>query len=95
MWVKEMAYFIKEWWFLISVLTGMFVGAYKGVNLINDTLKDIKYELKIWNSRMDQSEKDRLNIHAKLKEHEVRIGKNEDDIIKHDERIKIISNRRN
>ncbi|MCR8969262.1 hypothetical protein [Facklamia sp. 7083-14-GEN3] len=93
MWIKEMLFFVKEWWFLISVLIGMFVGAYKGVNLINNTLKDIKHELELWNTRMKQAEEDRRNIRATLKEHETRIGKNEDNIIVNKERINILYNR--
>ena len=77
MWFREMMLFIKEWWFLVSVMFGTFIGAYKGVNLINDTLKEIKFELKSWNSRMESSESDRKLIHAELDDHDERIDNHE------------------
>lgn len=81
-WVIEMFLFIKEWWFLLAGVLGMFMAGYKGVETINDTLKDIKFELKSSNERFKTGEMDRKS----LWEH---IYRNDEAI----DRLDVVSNR--
>lgn len=52
-----------------------------------DTMKHLESTLNNLARDLKDSQKDRENIHKILDSHEVRIGKNEDDIIRHNERI--------
>lgn len=53
----------------------------------NDTMKNLETTLNNLARDLKDSQKDRENIHKILDSHEMRIGKNEDDIIRHTERI--------
>nr|DAT16015.1 MAG TPA: protein of unknown function (DUF948) [Caudoviricetes sp.] len=88
MWIVEMAYFLKEWWFLISSLIVLVYSGWKGVNRINSTLQAIQRQLELSNSRLGAVEQDRKRIWEKLGEHSHRIDKAENEMIKHSERIK-------
>lgn len=51
------------------------------------TMKHLETTLNNLTRDLKDSQKDRENIHKILDSHEVRIGQNEDDIIRHNERI--------
>lgn len=81
-WVIEMFLFIKEWWFLLAGVIGMFMAGYKGVETINDTLKDIRFELKSSNRRFEVLETDHKNLWTHL-------NRNDEDI----DRLDVVSSR--
>lgn len=53
----------------------------------DETMKHLETTLNNLTRDLKDSQKDRENIHKILDSHEVRIGQNEDDIIRHNERI--------
>lgn len=83
-WVADMFYFIKDWWFLIVAIAGTVYGGYKGIKTINNTLVDIKNELKMSNQRFEASETDRRNIWEKLYKHDERIDNHAIEIKSHE-----------
>lgn len=79
-----MFYFIKEWWFLIGATGGIVYGAYKGIKTINQTLIEIKNELKMSNERFILSEKDRKELWKKAYKHDDRLNQHEIMLNRHD-----------
>lgn len=53
----------------------------------DNTMKHLETTISSLSRDLKDSQKDRENIHKILDSHEMRIGKNEDDIIRHTERI--------
>ena len=86
-WVIEMFMFIREWWFLIAFVGAMIVGSYKGIETINDTLIEIKNELKMSNTRFKTGEQDRENLWKKMYEHDGRLDSLNVTTARHEERI--------
>lgn len=82
--------FMKEWWFLILAVGGLFIGGYRGVQSINKSLVDILYQLKTFNEKIMLSEKDREDIHLDLKEHDRRLDEQDKLLGRHDEQLKTL-----
>lgn len=83
-WVVDMFHFIKDWWFIIIFFIGLLYGGYKGIRTINDTLVDIKNELKQSNKRFESSELDRQNIWKRLFRHDERMDRYDISLARHE-----------
>lgn len=66
----ELAYFVRDWWPLVTALIGMGIAAYNGVHTINQTLISIKHQLEMMNSRFLSTEADQKHIWKKLYNHD-------------------------
>ena len=66
----ELAYFVKDWWFLIAAFFGAMMAGYQGVQKITDALRSIRFQLEKINDRFLQSEQERVKIWSKLDDHD-------------------------
>ena len=73
MWVIEFFYFLKEWWFLISMVIVSVVSFKRGIDSININLRDVVHEIAKFNEKIKLSEKDREKIHVELETHRERL----------------------
>ena len=79
--------FIKDWWFLLTFVGGLMYAGYAGIKTINNTLIEIKNELKMSNTRFTSGEKDREALWKKTYEHDGRIDSLFVTTARHEERI--------
>lgn len=94
-WVVDMFYFIKEWWFLLTFFGGLAYGGYKGIKTLNDTLIDIKNELKMSNERFKESVRDRERIWQRLYQHDEEIDRLDIQTNRHDVQIEVLERKNN
>ena len=94
MWVFDLFFWVKEWWFLIALCGGGIISFKRGIESINANLKDVIYQLKAFNDRILSSERDREKIHQELEAHDARIDEHNNLLAVHDERIKMLFNER-
>ena len=73
MWVIEFFYFLKEWWFLISMVIVSVASFKRGIDSININLRDVVHEIAKFNEKIKLSEKDREKIHVELETHRERL----------------------
>lgn len=77
MWVIDFFYFLKEWWFIISMIIVSVVSFKKGIDSINSNLRDVVHEIAKFNEKIKLSEKDRERIHVELETHRDRLDKHD------------------
>lgn len=66
---------IKEWWFLIAFTIGMFGGLYKMSQTLNETLLNLKFEIKRLSESLTESKADRVKLHQRIDNTEDRLDK--------------------
>lgn len=69
------------------------MAGYKGVETINDTLLDIRYELKASNVRFEHGEQDRKKLWARVYKNDEAIDRLADITSRHDVEIKNLKNK--
>lgn len=94
MWVYDLFFWIKEWWFLIVLVGGGIISFKKGIDSINSNIKDVIQQLKSFNEKIMLSEKDREKIHAELAMHDARLDEHDKKMVAHDERLRTLLNER-
>ena len=57
---------IKEWWFLIVFIIGIFGGLYKMVKTLNETLLNLKFEITRLSDSLTDAKADRVILHARI-----------------------------
>ena len=87
MWVIDFFYFLKEWWFIISMIIVSVVSFKKGIDSINSNLRDVVHEIAKFNEKIKLSEKDRERIHVELETHRDRLDKHDLTLTSYNERI--------
>ena len=74
---------IKEWWFLIAFIIGIFGGLYKMSQTLNETLLNLKFEITRLSESLTDSKADRVRLHA-------RVDNADDRLDKHDTGISVL-----
>ena len=74
---------IKEWWFLIAFIIGIFGGLYKMSQTLNETLLNLKFEITRLSESLSESKADRVRLH-------LRIDDTEKEIDGHETRISLL-----
>ena len=87
MWVIDFFYFLKEWWFIISMVIVSIVSFRKGIDSINSNLRDVVHEIAKFNEKIKLSEKDRERIHVELETHRDRLDKHDLTFASYNEKI--------
>ena len=64
---------IKEWWFLIAFVIGIFGGLYKMSQTLNETLLTLKFEITRLGDSLTESKSDRVILHALIDDTEKEI----------------------
>lgn len=90
MWVIDFFYFLKEWWFIISMVIVGITSFKKGIDSINSNLRDVVNALSKFNEKIKSSEKDREQIHAELNTHRERLDNHELKFASYHEKIAIL-----
>jgi hypothetical protein len=90
MWVIDFFYFLKEWWFIISMVIVGIASFKKGIDSINSNLKDVVHEISKFNEKIKLSEKDRERIHVELETHRERLDNHELKFASYNEKIAIL-----
>lgn len=90
MWVIDFFYFLKEWWFIISMVIVGITSFKKGIDSINSNLKDVVHEISKFNEKIKLSEKDRERIHLELNTHRERLDNHELKFASYHEKIAIL-----
>ena len=57
---------IKEWWFLIAFIIGIFGGLYKMSQTLNETLLNLKFEITRLSDSLTESKADRVRLHLRI-----------------------------
>ena len=83
----DLALFVKEWWPLVTFFVGAIYAGYQGVRTINDTLVDIKHELKVSNEKIQESRDQVIKIWSELEKHDERLDDLATKSVEHNERI--------
>lgn len=87
MWVIDFFYFLKEWWFIISMVIVSIVSFRKGIDSINSNLRDVVHEIEKFNEKIKSSEKDRERIHVELETHRDRLDEHELKFVSYNEKL--------
>lgn len=95
MWVIDFFYFLKEWWFIISMVFAGIFSFKKGIDSINSNLKDVVREVAKFNEKIKLSEKDRERIHIELETHRERLDKHDLTLTSYNERIATLFKEKN
>ena len=95
MWVIDFFYFLKEWWFIISMVIVSIVSFRKGIDSINSNLRDVVHEISKFNEKIKLSEKDREKIHVELETHRERLDKHDLTLTSYNERIATLFKEKN
>lgn len=95
MWVIDFFYFLKEWWFIISMVFLGIASFKKGIDSINSNLRDVVNAVEKFNDKMKLSEKDRENIHVELETHRDRLDKHDLAFASYNEKITILFEEKN
>ena len=64
---------IKEWWFLIAFVIGIFGGLYKMSQTLNETLLNLKFEITRLSDSLTESKADRVRLHLRIDDTEKEI----------------------
>ena len=64
---------IKEWWFLIAFIIGIFGGLYKMSQTLNETLLNVKFEITRLSDSLSESKADRVRLHVRIDDAEKEI----------------------
>ena len=64
---------IKEWWFLIAFIIGIFGGLYKMSQTLNETLLNLKFEITRLSDSLTDSKADRVRLHVRIDDAEKEI----------------------
>ena len=64
---------IKEWWFLIAFVIGIFGGLYKMSQTLNETLLNLKFEITRLSDSLTDSKADRVRLHVRIDDAEKEI----------------------
>lgn len=67
--------FVKEWWFLIAFIIGIFVGLYKTSKTLNETLLNLKFEITRLSESLSDSKADRVRLHGRIDNTDARLDK--------------------
>ena len=95
MWVIDFFYFLKEWWFLISMVIVSVVSFKKGIDSINSNLRDVVHEIAKFNEKIKLSEKDRETIHVELETHRERLDNHDLKFAIYNEKITTLFREKN
>lgn len=57
---------IKDWWFLIVFIIGIFGGLYKMSQTLNETLLNLKFEITRLSDSLTESKADRVRLHLRI-----------------------------
>ncbi len=57
---------IKEWWFLIAFIIGIFGGLYRMSQTLNETLLNLKFEITRLSDSLTESKADRVRLHLRI-----------------------------
>lgn len=87
MWVIDFFYFLKEWWFLISMVIVSVASFKRGIDSINRNLQDVIHEIAKFNEKIILSEKDRERIHIELETHRDRLDEHELKFVSYNEKL--------
>ncbi|KAA9239981.1 MULTISPECIES: hypothetical protein [Aerococcus] len=86
----DLALFVKEWWPLVTFFVGAIYAGYQGVRTINDTLVDIKHELKVSNDRISEFKEQLIKVWSELDKHDARLDNLATESVRHNENIKTL-----
>lgn len=95
MWVIDFFYFLKEWWFIISMIIVSIVSFKNGIDSINSNLREVVHEIAKFNEKIILSEKDRERIHVELETHRDRLDEHDLTFAIYNEKIKTLFKERN
>ena len=95
MWVIDFFYFLKEWWFLISMVIVSVASFKRGIDSINSNLRDVVHEISKFNEKIKLSEKDREKIHVELETHRDRLDKHDLAFASYNEKITTLFKEKN
>ena len=95
MWVIEFFYFLKEWWFLISMVIVSVASFKRGIDSININLRDVVHEIAKFNEKIKLSEKDREKIHVELETHRERLDNHDLKFAIYNEKITTLFKEKN
>lgn len=92
--LKDVMFFCRDWWPIITFFIGGVGFGFKGVKTLNSTLLDIRGELKTSNQRIEEIASDTIKIWVELKDHENKIEELGTTVTRHDEKIKTLFNQK-
>ena len=95
MWVIDFFYFLKEWWFSISMVIVSVVSFKRGIDSINSNLRDVVHEISKFNEKIKLSEKDREIIHVELETHRERLDNHDLKFAIYNEKITTLFKEKN
>ena len=93
--VIDFFYFLKEWWFIISMVFVGIASFKRGIDSINNNLRDVVHEISKFNEKIKLSEKDRERIHIELETHRERLDKHDLTLTSYNERIATLFKEKN
>lgn len=91
--LKDLMFFCRDWWPIIAFFISIVGLGFRGVKTINDTLLDIKSEIKVSNKQIEEINSDAVKIWKEIKNHADKIDLLDITVTRHDEKINTLFNR--